>query len=320
MKTKDRTISNRWRPDFLYFALPIAFLLAAGSLWAGSESSSDGKDYSKEAPAPPIEQSWCQPLPDWEFNIALPGWLAGTSGESGVKGVTAHSDIKFHELFDHLTHFPIALAGGVRYQRWEFFADGEYIQLSDHATLPGLLFTDANVHLKYAFAEWFLGYRLINCDKAFLSFFAGARWNYYQGSLSIFDNGDARLIRLRQLLGISRRLDFSDSVGWVDPLIGMRGKVKIWKAFSLYAEADGGGFNLNSDTAFELRRQGRSVVQVPVDSTDWSYQVQGGLEIQVTRKIWSQLGWRYLNYNYRKDGFTDKTRLNGPFLQTGMSF
>jgi hypothetical protein len=49
---------------------------------------------------------------------------------------------------------------------------------------------------------------------------------------------------------------------------------------SLFGEADGGGFNLNSDTAFELRRQGRTIVRAPVDSTDWSYQVQGGLEFQ----------------------------------------
>ena len=58
------------------------------------------------------------------------------------------------------------------------------------------------------------------------------------GDLSIFDNGDARLVRLRELLGIRKKLDFSDSTGWVDPVLGARGKVKIWKATSLYAEGD----------------------------------------------------------------------------------
>jgi len=183
-----------------------------------------------------------------------------------------------------------------------------------------LLFTDANVHIKNALAEGFVGYRLINCDNANLTLFAGARWTYLQGDLSIFDNGDARLVILRELLGIPKRLDFSDSIDWVDPVIGVRGRIKIWKATKIFAEGDVGGFDANADTAFELQREGRTIVRKSVDSTDWSYQVAGGLEFQLTRQIWTQVGWRYMKYDYRKSGFTDKNELNGPFLQTGLNF
>lgn len=311
-------MNNRMRDDFLYFALAIAFLSVAGSLWAGSEPDNDGKDYSKEVPV--VEKSWCETPPLWELRIGAPAWLASVSGESGVKGVVSSSDVRFDEILRHLTHFPIALSIDARYQRWEFYADGQYIALGTSATLPGLLFTNADVHLKYAFAEGFVGYRLINCDNASLSLFTGARWTYYQGDLSIFDNGDARLVRLRELLGIRKRLDFSDSTGWVDPVIGMRGKVKIWKATSLYAETDVGGYDANADSAFQLHRQGRTIERRSVDSFDWSYQAQGGLEFQLTRSIWTQVGWRYLKYDYRKKGFTNQSELNGPFLQTGLNF
>ena len=141
-----------------------------------------------------------------------------------------------------------------------------------------------------------------------------------QGDLSIFDNGDARLAILRQLLGIQKRLDFSDSIDWVDPVIGMRGRVKIWKATKLFAEGDVGEFDANADTAFELQREGRTIVRKSVDSTDWSYQTAGGLEFQLTRQIWTQIGWRYMKYDYKKNGFTDGNELNGPFLQTGINF
>jgi hypothetical protein len=57
-----------------------------------------------------------------------------------------------------------------------------------------------------------------------------------------------------------------------------------------------------------------------VDSSDWSYQVQGGLEFQLTRNIWTQVGWRYLKYVYRKEGFIDMNALNGPLVQLGMNF
>jgi len=246
--------------------------------------------------------------------------MAGLSGDVGVKGVVSNIDVGFDQLLDHLTHVPIVLSADIRYQRWEFFGDGQYMELGASATLPGLLFTNANLHLKSGLAEGFVGYRLINCDKAALSLFAGARYSYMGGDLSIFDNGDARLVILRQLLGTPQKLDFSNSTDWVDPVIGARGKVKLWKAISLYAEGDVGGFDANSGSAFELRRQGQTIVRAPVDSSDWSYQIQGGIEFQVTRWMWAQVGWRYLKYDFVQEGFTYKPELNGPFIQGGVNF
>ena len=291
-----------------------AFFLAP-LLLAGSESY----DVSKETPPPP-PQSWCETPPTLEIRIGAPGWLAGVSGNSGIKGVVTSPDVSFDQILTHLTHVPLVLSADIRYKRWEFFGDGQYMEVGASASLPGLLFTNANIHLKVGLAEGFVGYRVINCDKAALSFFAGARYSYQGGDLSIFDNGDARLVRLRQILGIRKKLDFSDSTGWVDPVIGARGRVKIWKATSLYAEADVGGFDANSGSAFEIQREGRTIAREPVDSSDWSYQVQGGLEVQISRWFWAQAGWRYLKYDYNQGGFTNKTALNGPQVQGGINF
>jgi len=298
--------------------LIVTTFLAAQALLAGPETLEDPKD-SKTIPSAEIKP-WCETPPPFEIRIGVPGWIAGLSGDVGAKGVVSNIDVGFEELFKHLTHVPIVLSADIRYKRWEFFGDGQYMEVGDSATLPGLLFTNANVHVKSGLAEAFLGYRLINCDKAALSIFAGARYTYEGVNVSIIDNGDARLVILRRLLGIRKKLDFSGSTGWVDPVIGARGKVKLWKAISLYAEGDVGGFDANSDSAFEVHRQGRTIVKTPVDSSDWSYQIQGGLEIQLTRSIWSQLGWRYLKYDYVQSGFTNKTALNGPFVQAGINF
>ena len=262
--------------------LPVAMaFFLAPLLLAGSEY-----DVSKEAPPPP-PQPWCETPPTLEIRIGVPGWMAGVSGNSGVKGVVTSPDVSFDQILTHLTHVPLSLSVDVRYQRWEFFGDGMYMDVGASASLPGLLFTNANIHLQIGLAEGFVGYRVINCDKASLSLFAGARYSYQGGDLSIFNNGDARLVRLRQLLGIRNKLDFSDSTGWVDPVIGARGKVKIWRATSLYAEADVGGFDANSSSAFEIQREGRTIAREPVDSSDWSYQVQGGLEFQISRWFWA---------------------------------
>ena len=293
-------------------------LLVSRPVFAEPDRSSDSKDTSKETPL--LEKSWCETPKPFEIRVGLPGWFAGLSGESGVKGVVSSADVSFDQLVRHLTHFPIALGADVRYQRWEFFGDGQYMEVGDSVTLPGLLFTNANLHIQSGLAEAFLGYRVINCEKATLSLFAGARYTYMGINLSIFDNGDARLPLLRQLLGLPKKLNAEGSTDWVDPVIGARGKVKIWKAISLYAEGDIGGFDANSGSAFELQRTGNTIAKTSVKSSDWSYQVQGGIEVQLTRSIWTQLGWRYLKYDYRLGGFTNKTELNGPFLQTGMNF
>jgi opacity protein-like surface antigen len=289
-------------------------ILSTPVVFAGSEY-----DISKETPPPP-PKPWCETPPTLEIRIGAPGWLAGVSGNSGVKGVVADPDVSFDQLLTHLTHVPVVLSVDIRYKRWEFFGDGQYMEVGTSASLPGFLFTNANMHLQVGLAEGFVGYRVINCDKAALSLFAGARYSYQGGDLSIFDNGGARLVRLRQLLGIRKKLDFSDSTDWVDPVIGARGRVKIWKATSLYAEADVGGFDANSGSAFEIHSEGRTVVREPVESSDWSYQVQGGLEFQISRWFWLQLGWRYLKYDYRQEGFTNKTALNGPQVQGGINF
>lgn len=169
---------KNWAADKSVCLLVLAILFNTSRiLSAGPESlATDGKDYSKEVPL--VEKSWCETPPLWEVRIGAPGWLAGISGESGVKGVVDRVDVSFDSLLKHLTHFPVALSINARYQRWEFWVDGQYIEVGTSATLPGLLFTDANVHLKNALAEGFVGYRVLNCDNANLTLFAGARWTY----------------------------------------------------------------------------------------------------------------------------------------------
>jgi hypothetical protein len=303
---------------FNQFCLTALFLCP--SLLLGGVEAYDAKsvDTSKESPL--VEKSWCETPAPLEIRVGIPGWMAGLSGDTGVKGLVSSPDVSFDQLLRHLTHVPIVLSADIRYQRWEFFGDGQYMEVGDSVTLPGLLFTNAHLHLKSGLLEGFVGYRLINCDKAALSLFAGARYTYQGINLRVFNNGDPRLPILRRLLGIPNGLEASGSTDWVDPVIGARGKVKVWKAISLYAEGDIGGFDANSGSAFDLRRQGRTLVKTPISSSDWSYQVQGGVEIQLTRWMWTQIGWRYLKYDYVMGGFTNKTALNGPFIQGGINF
>jgi hypothetical protein len=241
------------------------------------------------------------------------------SGDFGVKGVVTDQDVKFTDILKRLDMIAVGSLYA-RYHRWEIFADGQYLRLHDTAVLPGLLFDTARVSLKSAFAEAFVGYRLINCEKASLSIVAGARYNYMSGDVHIARDSDPRFPILRDLLGIPLSLRVFGEKDWVDPVVGMAGKVRLAKAISLWAKGDVGGFDANSDSVFKLGSVGGRPAIVRGTGNDWSYQVQGGLGFQVTRWMWSNVGWRYLKYDYTSGGFTNKTELNGPYLETGINF
>lgn len=265
----------------LIISLFLVGVFAPGAMvLAGPLEPSDSKS------TPTVEKQGCSAPDDWEFRIGIPGWISGLSGDFGVRGVVTDPDLSFSDI---LSSLDMMVAGSVyaRYQRWEIFADGLYLKVSENAQLRGLLFGNAHIALKDAFSEQFLGYRLINCDQGFLSVFAGARYNY--------ESGDFRLLGARRVAGRS----VSGSIDWVDPVVGASGRVHLWKPISFWSKADIGGFGAASDL---------------------TWHVQGGLELQITRWLYSDIGWRYLKNDYEADGFTNKTELNGPYIETGFKF
>src|SRR5207248_2631759 len=180
---------------------------------------SAGPETYTDKESPPVEKKGCETPPPFELRIGIPGWVAGLSGDFGVRGAVTDQDVDFTEILKRLDMIAVGSLSA-RYHRWEIFADGQYLKVSDTAVLPGLLFDTARVSLKSAFAEAFVGYRLINCQSGFLSIFAGARYNYMSGDLHIAKNSDPRFPIPRELLGIPLSLRTSGSTDWVDPVIG----------------------------------------------------------------------------------------------------
>lgn len=270
---------------FSLLLLPHALVLAGPEI---TESKSVAP-----APAP-----CCEPPKEWEFRIGFPGWVPLIDGDFGVGRVVAPVHIGFDEVLADLDAIAV-LSLSVRRGRWEVFGDGEYLSVSDSVQLPDLLFTDADIKLKTGFWQMFLGYRLINCEKGHLMLFAGARYNYAGSDFNIANNADPRFPLLRQALGIPADLRVSGSHDWVDPIVGIGGKVRIFKATSLYGKAQVGGFGVGSDLA---------------------YQIGGGVEFQISRWFYTDLGWRFMQNDYSSDRFTNKTSLNGPFIQAGVNF
>jgi outer membrane autotransporter protein len=95
---------------------------------------------------------------------------------------------------------------------------------------------------------------------------------------------------------------FSFYNDWFDPVIGLRGRFNLTKAFYLTAETDVGGFGIGSDIAV---------------------QAYGALGCQLTRHIHSEVGYRYLYDEFRDPNAGDflyKMSLHGVQITTGLDF
>jgi hypothetical protein len=99
---------------------------------------------------------------------------------------------------------------------------------------------------------------------------------------------------------LNRSFSFYDD--WVDPVIGLRGRFNLNKAFYLTAESDVGGFGIGSDIAV---------------------QVYAALGCQITRNIFSEVGYRYLYDDFRDEsanGFLYQLALHGAQITVGLKF
>jgi hypothetical protein len=96
---------------------------------------------------------------------------------------------------------------------------------------------------------------------------------------------------------LNRSFSFYDD--WFDPVIGLRGRFNLNKAFYLTAESDVGGFGIGSDIAV---------------------QEYAALGCQITRNIFSEVGYRYLYDDFRDTNFLYQLSLHGAQITVGINF
>jgi hypothetical protein len=122
---------------------------------------------------------------------------------------------------------------------------------------------------------------------------AQAKVNQIKGQLT-------NQISARLTQQLSRSFSFYDS--WTDPVIGLRGRYNLNKVFYLTAETDVGGFGIGSDIAV---------------------QAYAALGCQLTRNIFSEVGYRYLYDDFRDesdDDFLYQMSLHGAQVTVGITF
>ena len=86
---------------------------------------------------------------------------------------------------------------------------------------------------------------------------------------------------------------------WFDPYLGLRGRYNFNKALYTAVRGEIGGFGVGADLMWE---------------------VEGVLGINLTRSIFTELGYRALGGNFENDNFKFDVVMHGPQITTGITF
>jgi hypothetical protein len=249
----------------------------ASSEARGQEAPTQDSQAQSQPPPPAV------PSP-WSFRVSPYVWFAGLSGDFGVNSnlPVIDVDVDFSEIFHSIDWFPppVMVAGEVRYGRFAFMTDLIFLGLdADHEASRGPVPVAAEVDLNTVIWTFGGSFRAIEQGPVTLDLLVGGRlWNV-----------DAK----GTLAGPLAERERSGSKTWVDPIIGLSGRVELGNGFALQAEGDVGGFGLVSDI-------------------DW--QVLGTIQYQVADYLTLDAGYRYLAVDFDDGGFLFDVALSGPII------
>jgi hypothetical protein len=276
-----------------------------------------------------------------------------------LQGVNSHVDFGFDQLIRHADGL-LSLSAEARKGRFGVYGDFLYMELAG-AVYPEGMVSKGNLALSQYLADGEVYYRVYEGPRGWLDLRAGGRYYDLYSSLRLFGNSrlideaatefvnaaneDLRGLLERLLKGVldgpyplpipplgaeekikilklirearqdpmtaqakitkvlnnelNRTLSLTER--WGDPYIGISGRYNLSKAFYLTGKVDVGGFGAGSDI---------------------STQGSAALGCQITRNIYSELGFRYLYVNYEDDGnrFLWRTWTYGPQITTGIVF
>src|SRR2546425_11280733 len=143
--------------------MKIRFFLLAGAASAliGPLVAGTLELQPKESAPPTITES--EP---WHFNLGMPGWLAGVSGDIGLHGITSDVDVGFDQIIRHVKGIA-SFSADARYNRFGVYADILYLGLSD-AVYPNGLVSSAILDLSEYLVDGEVYYRVVEGPRGWL--------------------------------------------------------------------------------------------------------------------------------------------------------
>ena len=214
----------------------------------------------------------------WEFRITpLYGWLTALDGTTGPSGLLTDVHESPGDVLEVVKMYA-SLQFEARYDRWGFLADGFYACLGNSGQSTGPLHENVDFSLKQFLGEFEVLYRVCQSPAHFVDVYAGARYNWLKLNLDVSGSP-----------GIS----VSPEKSWVDPIVGLRGQWNINDRWYLAGKGDIGGFGASSD---------------------FTWNIQATVGYNFTKDFSAEIGYRYFDTDYHRDGFVYDMAAKGLLL------
>jgi opacity protein-like surface antigen len=224
-------------------------------------SAPDPAALGEAASASAPQTSPTTPDGGWHFGITPYIWFAGSHGTVGFRGVNSSYHASFGDIISNL-NLGVMVAAEARKGRFVVPVDYLWMKLSDDKALPvnEAGVTSVKVKVTESILTPKVGYALINQEKLKVDALVGIRYWHLGEDLTL----------------IPTTVNRSESANWVDVVAGARLQAPLSpKAMvTIFGDAGAGGANVD-------------------------YQVGGLLGYKFKPNIIGQLGYRYLDVNYR---------------------
>lgn len=225
---------------------------------------------------------------EWRNSATLYGLIPWVNTEiTGARGNSIESRVTPSDIIDALD-FSFMATGEFRRGKLSILYDVMYSDLGQSGTLGGPFAGDASLDVEMWFATAALGYILYEDETRFLQGYGGARFVDISTSAA-FEGGGP----------IGASFDATIDASWVDPVIGLRGRLAISETLAFGGSANVGGFGVGSDLSAD---------------------VYGGFEYAINDRFSANAGLRYLYIDYEGDNADLVMRQYGPVIGITMRF
>lgn len=220
-------------------------LVLAASL-AASTAHADAADEPaapavEEAAAAPAKEPAAGPSADWRVDFTTWIWVMGLEGEIGVRGRSADVDSSFADIMEQSDSI-FALSGRLEIGsgRMSAYVDGMYCDLGvDDASGPSGLI-DVDVTFEQTTIDFGAMFRVVDVEPS-----GESAKNDRNFTLDLYGGG--RYVNLDIEFDPANAASRSDSIDWIDPIVGARVTVPIAEHWHVSVNGDVGGFGVASD-------------------------------------------------------------------------
>ena len=224
---------------------------------------------------------------DWQFQISPYLWFASIEGDVATLPSlpTASVEAGFGDIFSSL-NIGLMLAAEARREKFGLHADLIYMDLSLDGDTPGPGFSDVDLDVMEIVGTVAASYRPLDRARLTIDVLAGAR-------IWVVDT------EVRFRAGLLPAVSTSHTEIWADPVVGVRIHAPLGTRFYLAGYGDVGGGGIASDHTFQL---------------------YGGVGYKFKDWFSAELGYRYLEVDYKDDGFVYDVSMHGLTLGARFRF